>query len=238
MCAIHKRCAPRCGRGAGYGPQGCAGTSARRFVRDAERRRCLWPCGADWFTVAVMGVAVPVGDTGVVLVGHGAVARDCPRELVTRLKALEAQRRLTGAPPTAEEHALDTRIRQWPRTPRNDPYRHGLETLAERLRPRLGGARLVLAFNEFCAPSVEAAVEHLVAAGVTDISVVPSMLTPGGVHSEVDIPQALDLLRTRFPQIALRYAWPVDPGLIADMLSRHLGAYIKTGRETSPRTGA
>ena len=30
---------------------------------------------------------------GVVLVGHGGIPRDCPQELVTRLKRLEAQRR-------------------------------------------------------------------------------------------------------------------------------------------------
>jgi len=180
-----------------------------------------------------MSAAVTTAGKGVVLVGHGAVARDCPRELVTRLKALEAQRRLTGEPPTAEEHALDTRIRQWPRTAQSDPYRHGLEALAERLRQRLTGTRLVLAFNEFCAPTVEAAVEDLVAAGVADISVVPSMLTPGGVHSEVDIPQSIQPLRARYPQISLRYAWPVDLDLIADMLSRHLAARVETGPRAS-----
>jgi hypothetical protein len=33
--------------------------------------------------------------TAVVLVGHGGVPKDYPRELVNRLKALEAQRRAT-----------------------------------------------------------------------------------------------------------------------------------------------
>ncbi len=184
-----------------------------------------------------MSAAVTTGGTGVVLVGHGAVARDCPRELVTRLKALEAQRRSTGGPPTAEEHELDTRIRQWPRTPRNDPYRHGIEALAERLRRRLTGTRLVVAYNEFCAPTVEVAVEDLVAAGVSDISVVPSMLTPGGVHSEVDIPQSIVPLRARYPQVTLRYAWPVDLDLIADMLSQHLGVGFETGPRASTTGG-
>lgn len=171
------------------------------------------------------------------MVGHGAVARDCPRELVTRLKALEAQRRGAGEPPTAEEHDLDTRIRQWPRTAWNDPYRHGLEALAGRLRRRLTGTRVVAAYNEFCAPTVEAALEDLIAAGVSDISVVPSMLTPGGVHSEIDIPQAIEPLRARYPQVTLRYAWPVDLDLIADMLSQHLGACLDTGQRVSTTGG-
>lgn len=178
------------------------------------------------------------GGHGVVLVGHGAVARDCPRELVTRLKALEAQRRVTGGPPTAEEHELDAHIRQWPRTPQNDPYHHGIEALAERLRARLTGTQVLVAFNEFCAPTVEAAVEDLVAAGVSDISIVPSMLTPGGVHSEVDIPQTIEPLRARYPRVTLRYAWPVDLDLIADMLSRHLGAGAETELRASTSAGS
>ena len=30
---------------------------------------------------------------GVILVGHGGIAKDCPPELITKLKRLEAQRR-------------------------------------------------------------------------------------------------------------------------------------------------
>ena len=166
------------------------------------------------------------GRKAVVLVGHGAVARDCPREWVMRLKTLEAQRRGRGTPATPEEHELDGRIRDWPRTAENDPYRQGLEALAARLRPHLRGARLVLAYNEFCAPALASAIEALIAAGLTDISVVPSMLTPGGVNSETDIPESIAPLRARYPHAVLRYAWPVDLDLIAGMLGRHLDAFL------------
>jgi sirohydrochlorin cobaltochelatase len=166
------------------------------------------------------------GRKAVVLVGHGAVARDCPREWVMRLKALEAQRRGGVSLATPEERELDARIRDWPRTAENDPYRQGLAALAERLRPHLRGARLVLAFNEFCAPSLTSAIEDLIAAGLTDISVVPSMLTPGGVHSETDIPESIAPLRTRYPHVVLRYAWPFDLDLIAGMLGRHLDPFL------------
>jgi len=184
-----------------------------------------------------MGAAATHAGKGVVLVGHGAVARDCPRALVTKLKSLEAQRCRSGGPPTAEERELDMRIRQWPRTPQNDPYRHGLEALATHLRPRLSGARLALAYNEFCAPTVAAAIEELIADGISDICVVPSMLTPGGAHSEVDIPQSLAPLRVRHPQVTLWYAWPVDLDLIADMLTHHLGGWLKNGRPASTAGG-
>jgi sirohydrochlorin cobaltochelatase len=158
----------------------------------------------------------------VILVGHGGVPTDCPREVVTRLKTLEAQRRASGRAPSAEELELDARIRRWPRTAQTDPYRDGLEALAAQLRPLLNGASLAIAYNEFCTPTLEEAVEELIATGAASITVVPSMLTPGGVHSEVEIPETLEHLRVRYPHIELRYAWPVDLTLVACMLAEQL----------------
>jgi sirohydrochlorin cobaltochelatase len=158
----------------------------------------------------------------VILVGHGGVPTDCPRELVARLKTLEAQRRASNRSPSAEELELDAYIRHWPRTAQTDPYRDGLEALAVHLQPLLNGASLAIAYNEFCAPSLEEAAAELVAAGAESITVVPSMLTPGGVHSEVEIPETLERLRARYPHLEFRYAWPVDLGLVARMLAEQL----------------
>jgi sirohydrochlorin cobaltochelatase len=157
-----------------------------------------------------------------VLVGHGGVPRDYPRERLTRLRGLEARRRATGAPPSSEEVALETELRHWPRTSANDPYQAGLESLATHLRPQLEPARLVLAYNEFCAPTVAEAVRELADAGVADIVVVPSMLTPGGVHAERDIPETIDALRGEFPHLSLRYAWPVAAEHLASFFADHL----------------
>jgi sirohydrochlorin cobaltochelatase len=166
---------------------------------------------------------------GVVLVGHGGVAKDCPRDLVRRFKALEAQRSLCGAEPTEEERELDEQIRRWPRTPATDPYKAGLECLAAGLQPLLAGERLVVAYNEFCAPSLEEAVEGLVSGGATTITVLTSMLTPGGVHSAVEIPQILDRLRQRYPSVDLRYAWPFDMNRVARMLADHMHQFTEPG---------
>jgi sirohydrochlorin cobaltochelatase len=163
----------------------------------------------------------PVG-RAVVLVGHGGVPRNYPRERLTRLRGLETRRRGTGAPPSAEEVALETELRQWPRTPANDPYQAGLESLAVHLRPRLEPVRLVLAYNEFCAPTVAEAVRELAEEGVADIVVVPSMLTPGGVHAERDIPEIINALREEFPHLSLRYAWPVAGERLASFFVDHL----------------
>jgi sirohydrochlorin cobaltochelatase len=159
----------------------------------------------------------------VILVGHGASAKDCPRELVMRWKALEAQRHRTGGKPSPEEMELDLRIRRWPRTAQNDPYKTGLESLAEHLRTGLNGTALAVAYNEFCFPSLEEAVEDMTAGGMTEISVIPTMMTPGGVHSEVEIPAILEKLRKRHPAAKIHYAWPFDLSRVAQLLTDHLG---------------
>ena len=159
---------------------------------------------------------------GVVLVGHGAVAKDCPRELVRRFKAAEARRQATGGEPTAEERELEQRIRRWPRTSASDTYQAGIEALAERLQPLLPGGLLAVAYNEFCAPSVEEAVHELAEKGVKEITVVPTMMTPGGVHSEIDIPQSLQQAQVALPKVKIRYAWPFDLDRLAEMLASHL----------------
>jgi sirohydrochlorin cobaltochelatase len=160
--------------------------------------------------------------TAVILVGHGAVPKDFPRDQVTRLKALEGRRQTTGEAATLEEIDLDHRVRSWPRTPATDPYQTGFETLAASLSPLLPGVLFKLAYLEFCNPTLEETVDEVVAAGATTVLVAPSMLTPGGVHSEVDIPQILLRLREQYPTITLRYAWPFDMTRVAHLLAEHL----------------
>lgn len=159
---------------------------------------------------------------GVILVGHGGIPKDCPQELVTRLKRFEAQRRAANQPPSPEELELDQKIRRWPRTSATDPYESGLVAVAEALRPHTDGALFAVAYNEFCAPTLEEAVEDLVGKGATQITVVTTMFTPGGSHSEVEIPEILDHLRPQYPGVELRYAWPFDLQLVANTLAEQM----------------
>ena len=163
---------------------------------------------------------------GVVLVGHGGIAKDCPAELVSRLKRLEAQRRAAGTIPSAEEQELDATIRLWPRTAATDPYRAGLEAVGAALRPLLNGAIFALAYNEFCSPSVAEAIEDLIRQGATHITVVTTMFTPGGAHSEIEIPEILHGLRARHPEIAIQYAWPFDASTIAQILNEQVRRFM------------
>jgi sirohydrochlorin cobaltochelatase len=162
---------------------------------------------------------------GVILVGHGGIPTDCPQELVSRLKRLESQRRAAKQPPSVEEIELDTKIRRWPRTNATDPYQSGLEAIAAVLSPHLNGASFALAYNEFCAPTLEESVEDLIGQGATSITVLTTMFTPGGSHSEVEIPEILDHLRPKHPDVELRYAWPFDLQLIANTLAEQLRSF-------------
>ena len=159
---------------------------------------------------------------GVILVGHGGIPKDCPQELVTRLKRLEAQRRAAKLPRSQEEIELDGKIRNWPRTAETEPYQAGLEAVAARLRTQLGMVRFAVAYNEFCAPTLEESVESLIQQGATHITVTTTMFTPGGSHSEIEIPEILDHLKPKHPGIELRYAWPFDLNLVANTLAEQI----------------
>jgi len=165
---------------------------------------------------------MPTVVQGVVLVGHGGVPKDCPSEVISKLKRLEAQRRAAGTPPSAEEQHLDATIRRWPRTAANDPYQAGLEAVGAALRPMLDGTLFALAYNEFCSPTVEESVEDLIRQGATHITIATTMFTPGGAHSEIEIPETLARLRPKHPGVELHYAWPFDVHLIAETLRQQV----------------
>lgn len=159
----------------------------------------------------------------VLLVGHGAPPRDAPPSLVARLKALEGARRRSGAAPSDEERALDAQLRTWPRDASNDPYREGLLRLAAAMQARTERT-VALAFNELCAPSIEEAIGALVAGGAREIVVVTTMVTPGGVHAEVEIPEAVELCKKTHSSVEITFAFPFDLGVVAEMLLRQAGA--------------
>ena len=168
----------------------------------------------------------PTERIAVILIGHGAPATDCPPQLVGELMSLEWRQ-----PHAAEGHAhlegraaeLDAQIRAWPRHSGNDPYKAGLERLGAALRPLLPTDLFAIGYNEFCRPSIPEALEEMIRQGATRILVLPTMLTPGGVHSEKDIPRALDAVRQAHPGVAIDYLWPFDLPQVAALLAAHVG---------------
>jgi sirohydrochlorin cobaltochelatase len=166
-----------------------------------------------------------INKKAVILVGHGGLPSDCPGELVQKFMTLHKRRVAQGLPASKEEIEIDGTIRYWPRTPDTDPYKAGLEQLASNLTSLLEGAELRTAYNEFCAPSIEVAVKELAEEGYEDILLTTTMLTPGGSHSEKEIPEEVEKLRSEYPDIQINYAWPFDLVKVAGLLAKHLNGF-------------
>ena len=168
----------------------------------------------------------PKKKTGVVLAGHGVPATDCPPQWVGELMALQfggtGHGHAHGAPLSGRAAELDAKIRNWPRRADNDPYKEGLERLAAVLRPLLGDALFIIGYNEFCGPTVPEAIEEMIRQGASRVLVIPSMLTPGGLHSEKDIPRSIQQVQALHPAVSIEYLWPFDLTEIASLLARHI----------------
>ena len=164
---------------------------------------------------------MPEVKRGVLIVAHGSPARDTPAELRRELRELHVKRDKSETE-IAREREVQHAIRHWPRTRENDPYHAGTESLAAELAALLGDTPVVAAYNEFCTPDVEEAVAGLVARGVRRIEVLSTMVTPGGGHSEQDIPARLAACRERFPGVEFAYRWPYDLKQVARLLALHL----------------
>ncbi len=157
----------------------------------------------------------------ILFVGHGGVPTDFPRREVMELKRLEGERHRTSGPVTAEEATLDEKLRNWPRTSETDPYLHGFESLATALRQRVA-CPVYTAYNEFCGPTIEQAVSRAYSRGVTDLAVITTMLTPGGSHAALEIPEVLAACRVSYPAMKITYAWPFPVDAIATFLASHV----------------
>ena len=163
----------------------------------------------------------------VILIGHGGLPNDIPKEVVEDFMKIHKQRIRRGTPITSEEKDLETTIRKWERTPESDPYKVGLEKLADHLAPRLDGYILKTAYNEFCFPSIEQAADHLAEENITKVILITTMITPGGSHSEREIPEEVEALRLKYPKMDFQYAWPYDLDLFSNLLSDHIINFLK-----------
>ena len=161
------------------------------------------------------------GKKGIVLIGHGGVPTDFPRDIFKQLMGLHKSR-AADQPPSQAEQGLEKSLREWPRTPENDPYQSGLEELADQLRAQLDDHILETAYNEFCQPTIAQAAERLIENGVTTIVLLTTMITPGGSHAEKEIPVEVNKLKTKHPDIKINYAWPFDMKKVTKMLKAQI----------------
>ncbi len=157
----------------------------------------------------------------VVLAMHGAPPLDFPKDELTEFFTLHAR---SGHDATAGDSRaqrrcaeLEDKMRRWPRTGRNDPFRAGSVELAAELGSA-AGLEVILGFNEFCSPSLSEALDQA-AARARRVLVLTPMMTRGGEHSALDIPEAVRAARGRHPGIEFVYLWPFPTSDIARFLA-------------------
>jgi sirohydrochlorin cobaltochelatase len=163
--------------------------------------------------------------TVIVLAMHGAPAKDIPSsELMEFFKLHMALEHGSAGFPAAMLHKhdeMDDKIRKWPRNAENDPFWDASHKLAEELS-RITSHVVIVGFNEFCSPSIDEALETAVLSGAHEIVVITPMMTPGGEHSEIDIPQSIERVQESHPGVSFRYAWPFDLSAVASFLAEQL----------------
>jgi sirohydrochlorin cobaltochelatase len=163
----------------------------------------------------------------IIVVGHGQLPSDLPKEVRERYFRLRANPRKKPDEERLYEE-LDRTIANWPRNNLNDPYWNSLRKLAELIRIKLHEEYdVVVAFNEFCAPHIENALEDACRKGYDTIVVVPTMLIPGGVHSEEEIPSTIEKISTKYGK-RISYVWPFNTEDIAQLVVKHIASYLNT----------
>ena len=171
--------------------------------------------------------------TIIILAMHGVPPHDFPRAELAEFFTLQGQlRRGAGQEKSAalERYSqLNTRIKNWPRTARNDPFYAASHELARHLSGTTN-REVVVGFNEFCAPDLQEALEMAVRKGAAQIVVVTPMMTRGGEHAEVEIPALLKAFHSAHPEIQTVYAWPFDIEEVARFLSRQIARFTAETR--------
>lgn len=165
----------------------------------------------------------------IVLAMHGAPPRDFPGEQMTEFMSLHAR---VGHGHGDESESmrrryldLEAKMRTWPRSGQNDPFYSGSQDLAKELGKE-SGLEVIIGFNEFCAPSLDQALERAAARQAEKIIVITPMMTRGGEHSAIDIPEAIRRAQQKFPAQKIVYAWPFSTEDIARFLSSQITLFL------------
>jgi sirohydrochlorin cobaltochelatase len=179
----------------------------------------------------MVAVKVDTPRTIVVLVGHGTPPEEFPSEKVAEYIRLE--QRLGAGDAAAEEPfaVLDREVRSLPRTRYNDPYWFHLNELALAIKRQSNLVDVIAAFNEFCDPTVQAAIQQAVGSRPDLIVVVPTMVVRGGPHSEEDIRRKVSEMARKVRHIPIVYAWPFQRRALTNFFLAHITTHIETVRE-------
>jgi sirohydrochlorin cobaltochelatase len=169
--------------------------------------------------------------TIIVLAMHGSPPKDFPAQELSEYFGLHSRLEFMQGPQKDASIAryieLDNKIRSWPRTDQNDPFFFASNKLASSLQSRTGHEVLV-GFNEFCDPTMDKTFDNALTNGAERIIVVTPMMTPGGEHSEIDIPEAIKNFKEQHPEVEIHYAWPFKLSDVAGFLAEQIEKSIES----------
>ncbi|MBN2464282.1 hypothetical protein JXD38_01480 [candidate division WOR-3 bacterium] len=157
----------------------------------------------------------------IVLAMHGIPPADFPRPELEEFLALHARfKRADKVDRQGYEHyeELEAKLRYWPRTEETDPYHAAALGLVQALS-RAAGCEVFLGFDEFCAPSLDEALDRASASEAHSVLVVTPAMTQGSEDSEGNIPAAISRARERHPGRRIVYAWPFPVDEVAAFLA-------------------
>lgn len=162
----------------------------------------------------------------IVLAMHGAPPMDFPQRELAEFMGLHARVELAdpaGVPAALRARAeeLERRVRDWPRTASNDPFWAASQELGRELQA-VTGSPVLVGFNEFCAPDLEATFDVAARERPHRVVVVTPMLTRGGAHADTDIPAAIARAQAAHPDIRFVYAWPYEMTTVARFLAEQV----------------
>ncbi len=163
--------------------------------------------------------------TIIVLAMHGSPPNDFPENEMAELFRLHAKvENAKGGERVELERRytkLEAKMRAWPRNAKNDPFYEGSQELAGHLS-RATGLEVILGFNQFCAPAIDEAINIAIARGAEKVIVITPMMTRGGEHSGVDIPEAIRRAQAQHPEVSIIYAWPFEASDVARFLASQI----------------
>lgn len=159
-----------------------------------------------------------MNNVAVVLVGHGSPPKDYPQERVAEYMRLKTRAELGDIQAKQLFDKMDKEIRNWA----------GLKELAEEVNRAGSFVHVEAAFNEFCGPTLEEAIERVAKLKPDTVIVVSTMTTRGSEHSEVEIKEKVESVRKRYPNFRIVYAWPYDLRKQADFFAQHVRRFLPT----------
>ena len=166
----------------------------------------------------------------IVLIMHGMTPKDYPHHdkkeyMSLRAKHHDAHSVSGSVQDRLKLEEMERKIRRWPRTKANDPFHAAALRISKDLE-RFSRLKVFVGFNEFCAPSAHEALEKAATSGAREVIVTTPMLTPGGHHSEEEIPEIISNMRVYYPKIQFIYSWPFKEAVIAKFLHQNIKGFL------------